>query len=223
MRRAVFPLLLGVSGITALCLLGLWQIQRMQWKQSVLAEIDLRIAEPPSQLPRSPRQDRDNFLPVAAAGEILPTELFVLLSRRGYGPGYRVIAPFETGGRRILLDRGFVPESLRAAERGTGPARITGNLHWPDETDPFFTPEPDGDLWFARDVNAMADRLGTEPVLLVARGTAPPAPGIDPWPVDSSGIPDNHRNYAVTWFLLAAAWFGMTALWIRRISREPDR
>ena len=221
-RRMAFPLLLGASGIAALCSLGIWQVQRLEWKTGVIAEIDARIADPPSQLPRSPQRELDNFRPVTAAGEILDSEIFVLLSRQGFGPGFRVIAPFETGGRRILADRGFVPQSQRAAQRQTGAFEIAGNLHWPDETDALFTPEPEGDLWFARDVDAMAQLFGAEPVMIVVRDSSPAVPEIVPWPVDSSGIPNNHRNYAVTWFLLASAWFGMTVLWIWRISREPD-
>ena len=88
---------------------------------------------------------------------------------------------------------------------------VNGNLDWPYEADRF-TPGPDQGrrLWFARDVPSMAAALGAEPILIVARDVAGDAQGIVPVPVSTSGIPNNHREYAVTWFSLAAVWAGMT-------------
>ena len=125
----------------------------------------------------------------------------------------------KQGDRRVLLDRGFLPQELRSEPRTGGPAAIIGNLHWPDEYDRLFTPDPEGELWFARRVPEMAAELGTEPVLIVARESVPPVEGVQPWPVDASGIPNNHLQYAITWLALAAAWTGMTAFWLWRISR----
>ena len=101
-------------------------------------------------------------------------------------------------------------------------ARITGNLHWPQERDRF-TPEPDAasGLWFARDVPQMAAALGTEPVLVVARAVEPADGAFTPLPVDTAGIPNDHLGYALTWFSLAAAWAGMTLLLLWRIRRRP--
>lgn len=203
-----------------LCALGTWQLQRLQWKEGVLVQIDDRIAQPPSPIPRTPQPEFDNYLAVEVEGVVQEGELFVLGSRKGLGPGFRVIAPFELEGRRILLDRGFIPELARHDLRQTGTQRVVGNLQWPNEVDPLFTPKPEDNLWFARDVAAMATILATDPILLVARQVVPESVGISPWPVDSSGIPNNHKNYAITWYLLAIAWFGMTMFWIWRIRRE---
>jgi surfeit locus 1 family protein len=64
----------------------------------------------------------------------------------------------------------------------------------------------------------MAAALGTEPVLIVARTDT--GDGITPLPVDTAGIPNNHLNYALTWFCLAAVWLGMTLLLLWRIRRR---
>jgi len=45
---------------------------------------------------------------------------------------------------------------------------------------------------------------------------------VSPWPVSRAGIPNNHLNYAITWFLMAAAWLGMTGYWLWRIRRQSD-
>ncbi|MEM7295925.1 MAG: SURF1 family protein, partial [Pseudomonadota bacterium] len=94
-------------------------------------------------------------------------------------------------------------------------------LHWPDEIDGF-TPEPDrsADIWFARDVPTLAEELGTEPVLLVARTLSALEAGIDPLPVDTAAVPNNHLQYAVTWFSLAAIWVVMTVSFLYRHGRR---
>jgi surfeit locus 1 family protein len=138
------------------------------------------------------------------------------------GAGFRIVTAFETPeGRRLLLDRGFVPDEAKTAPRPPQQLTVTGNLHWPDDRDGF-TPEndPQANYWFARDLPEMAEALGTEPVLVVARATDPAQPGIAPLPLGTEGIPNNHLGYAIQWFGLAAVWLGMTALLIRRISRR---
>ena len=120
----------------------------------------------------------------------------------------------------MLLDRGFVPAAYKDQNRDTGDVRVTGNLHWPQDFDRLFTPEPDGNLWFARRVEEMAAELETEPVMVVARSLEPPVANLHSWPVDTGEIPNNHLNYAITWFGLAAAWVGMTAFWLWRINRR---
>lgn len=220
MRRLIFPILLGVLGCAVLIALGMWQVQRLHWKQAILSDIDARITAAPVALPASPDPQADRYLPVTVDGTYLGGEARVLTGLKGVGAGYRVIAPFETAeGRRILIDRGFVREADRDTPRPTGPARITGNLHWPDETDGF-TPDPDvaAGLWFARDVARMAAHFGTDPVLVVLR-ESDGAPGVSPMPVTTSGIPNDHLGYAVTWFGLAVVWAGMTLLLIRRMAR----
>jgi surfeit locus 1 family protein len=219
-RRLILPLAFGLIGTGALVSLGLWQVSRLAGKEAYLAEIAGRIAAPPVALPAAPDPVRDAFLPVAAEGRFIGLALDVLVSRREIGAGYRVIAVFQTDGRRVLVDRGFVPERGRGAGHGAGgDVTVTGSLHWPDEVDGF-TPAPDGALWFARDVPAMAAALDAEPVLIVARSDT--GEGIEPMPADGSGIPNNHFGYAVQWFLMAAVWSGMTALYLWRIRRKAS-
>jgi len=98
---------------------------------------------------------------------------------------------------------------------------ITGNPHWPDEIDGF-TPAPDlaANIWCARDVPALAEALGTEPVLIVARQMSQDRAPVTPLPVDTAGIPNDHLEYAVTWFSLAAIWVAMTAYFGLRTHRS---
>ncbi|MFN4170472.1 MAG: SURF1 family protein [Pseudorhodobacter sp.] len=221
MRRVVFPLLLGLVGGAVLISLGIWQMQRLSWKEAIIADIGARIVAVPVDLPASPDPGADRYLPVRAEGVFTGESLDVLVSRKQIGAGVRVIEVFDTGGRRVMVDRGFVLDGQRGTPRPSGAATVVGNLHWPEEVDGF-TPEPDArtGLWFARDVPAMAAHLGADPLLIVARD--PTAPGIEPIPVDTSGIPNDHFGYAVQWFGLAAVWLGMTAYLLWRIRRRTD-
>jgi surfeit locus 1 family protein len=224
MRRVIFPILLGIVGTAVLLSLGVWQLQRLAWKQAILAEIDGRIVDAPVAVPADPHREDDRFLPVMATGTITEDEVHVLVSLRGVGPGYRVISAFETeDGRRLMLDRGFIGADDKDLERGATLATITGNLHWPDEVDGF-TPPPDdtANIWFARDVPLMSVELGTEPVLIILRDTSEPDPPVTPLPVDTGGIPNDHLEYAITWFGLAAVWVAMTIFLLRRIAQRKE-
>lgn len=221
-RRMIGPLVFGLFGVAVLVSLGVWQLQRLAWKEAVLAEMDARIGAAPVELPAAPDPVADRFLPVQAVGRLTGDELDVLVSRKEIGAGYRVIAALETDtGRRVMVDRGFLAEAARGLPRNVTTLEVVGNLVWPEEVDGF-TPAPDAKrgIWFARDVVAMAAALKAEPVLIVAsRDTGD---GIDAMPVDSSVIPNDHLNYAITWFLLALVWAGMTGLLLWRMTRKVE-
>jgi surfeit locus 1 family protein len=218
-RRMILPLLFGLIGAAVLIGLGLWQMQRLHWKQAILADIDQRIAAAPVNLPADPNPQTDRYLPVKAEGRFTGEHLDVLVSRKEIGAGVREIAVFETAGRRVMVDRGFISDAERGKPRDYTGTSVVGNLHWPVEVDSYTPPpDPNTGLWFARDVLAMAANLGTEPVFIVAR--APTGQGIEPMPVDSSGIPNDHFGYAVQWFSMAAVWLGMTVYLLWRINRR---
>jgi surfeit locus 1 family protein len=222
MRRIVVPLLFGVFGVGILVSLGVWQLQRLGWKEAVISQIDARIGAAAVALPASPDPLVDRYLPVQVSGRLTGDELDVLVSRKQIGAGYRVISALETDtGRRVLVDRGFLAEDARGLPRLATTLVVEGNLVWPDEVDGF-TPAPDPKLgiWFARDLPAMAAALSAEPILIVARSDT--GDGIDPMPVDSSAIPNDHLNYAITWFLLALVWSGMTGLLVWRMRRKAE-
>lgn len=226
-RFAIFSVLsFGVLGAAILIGLGLWQMQRLTWKEGVLADIEARIVAAPVTIPDAPDALRDRYLPVTLEGQFLRgagDTLRVLVSRKGFGAGYRLISGFEDDltGRRILVDRGFLPVADETRTPPAGDYRLMGNLHWPDDRNSS-TPANDGaaNIWFARDLADMAAVLGTEPYLVVLRDSIPAEPDLTPLPVDTSAIPNDHLEYAVTWFSLAAVWLGMTAYLLWRIRQR---
>lgn len=220
-RRMLIPLVFGAIGVGILLGLGVWQLDRLDEKATYLADLEARIAAAPVALPAVPDAVTDRFLPVITTGTFTGDALNVLVSRKQIGAGVRIIEVFTTDtGRRILVDRGFVAEADRAGDHAATATEVTGNLHWPVEVDSF-TPAPDTatGLWFARDLPAMAAAMQTDPVLVVARSDT--GGGVEPLAVDVSGTPNDHLQYAITWFSLAIVWAGMTALFVWRIRRRP--
>ncbi|KIC26157.1 MULTISPECIES: SURF1 family protein [unclassified Leisingera] len=217
MRRVIFLLIIGGAGLAILIGLGTWQLQRMGWKEDLLQTIEASIAAAPAALPQVPVKEQDRYRAVTVEGEIEGNALHVFWVTKDAETGYRVIAPFvTTDGRRVLLDRGFIPAAEKTTSLSIGQATVTGNLLWPDEGD-WTTPAPEVDtnILYARDVAYMAERLNTEPVLIVARSTAPEA-AVTPQAVTTAGIPNNHLQYAITWFSLAFIWAAMTVYFLRR-------
>ena len=218
-RRMILPLLFGLVGAAILIGLGTWQVQRLHWKEGLIATAEAKIAMPAVALPVQPDPVADRYLSVTVQGRFLGPEAHVLTSIQGQGPGFLVIAAYQTDdGRRILVDRGFVPETAKTAPRPPREVAVTGNLNWPDDVNSA-TPPPDEarGIWFGRDVTAMASALGTEPLMLIARSDT--GDGVQAQPV-SATFRNDHLGYAITWFSLAVVWLGMTASYLWRIRRR---
>ena len=221
-RRIIVPLLAGIIGCAILASLGVWQLQRLAWKEAVLAEIDARIADDAVAIPAMPDRVADRLLPVRVSGATTGEEARVLVSVKGTGAGFRVISPFVTeDGRRILLDEGFIRTTEKDVPRPATEMTVIGNLHWPDEIDSFTPdPSPEDGLWFARDVDILSEWFQAEPILVIARTVSGTDARATPLPVTSEGIPNNHLGYAVQWFGLAIVWAGMTLFLLWRIRRR---
>lgn len=223
-RRLIFPFIVGLTGAAILFSLGTWQMDRKAWKDGVIAEITTMVAIAPVDLPITPTEAEHEYLSVQVTGEIGAGEIPVLASTKQVGAIYRIISPFRMdNGRMILVDQGYMLDELKDDPRPIGTATIVGNLLWPDEIDSF-TPEPDlkADIWFARDIERMAEYLNTEPILVVARETSLSDTPVTPLPVDISGIPNKHLEYAVTWYGLGIVWLMMSVYMARRKPRKDE-
>jgi len=225
-RGILIPALFGLAGVAILCALGFWQLARLEVKLARIAMIEARIGAAPVAVPLLPDPEADRYRPVRAEGRFAEAAVHVLSARPGLGPGSRVISVLETPeGRRLLVDRGFLPEAARAgAVLAGGPVVVEGNLDWPRDADAS-TPSPDlrRGLWFSRAVEPVAAHLEAEPVMIVARSVDGGAvPGLVATPVGID-IRNDHLEYAITWFLLALVWAAMSLYLIWRIRREPGR
>jgi surfeit locus 1 family protein len=205
-----------------LCGLGVWQLERLQWKLALFARVNGHMAAAPLPLDRIIAMDADGaqYRRVALSGHFdHAREAFVFTTDAG-APVYHVLTPFTTDdGKVLMVDRGEVlKEKLDPATRASG--NIAGEIHvtgvWrvPDAPGAF-TPPPDTAhrIWYARDLTAIAqaDHLTlAAPVVIEADAT--PNPG--GWPKGGQTVVsfrNQHLSYAVTWFGLA---LGLLGIWL---------
>ncbi len=223
LRKILFPLILGLAGCGVLISLGLWQVDRMAWKQDILASIDARLAAEPSSLTVDVTEDTHEYTRVTLTGSPTGDELHVLVSGTEAGTGYRVISKFETSLGAILVDQGLLSLDNKDAVPFVAPMDMTGTLIWPDDQNSN-TPDPDlgANIWFARNVDTMAAALNTLPLMVVTTAATPSDTRLTPLPVNTATIKDDHFEYAITWFLLAFVWAIMSFYLILRTTRPKE-
>ncbi|HUI12306.1 MAG TPA: SURF1 family protein [Xanthobacteraceae bacterium] len=230
-RRRSWPGLL-LPALLVFCILiglGVWQIERKAWKENLIASLTERLAAPPQALPPPKawgqlNQAQDEYRRVEFRATFDNThEALVFASATAFrpdvtGPGYWVFAPGRlTDGGVVMVNRGFVPDSRqnpksRPDGQLSGPVDIVGAMRWPDARH-WFTPndDPAQNLWFARDPVAIAAAKNIGPVApFYVEQESPVPPGGLPQPGKLVvSLPDNHLQYALTWFGLAAVLAGV--------------
>ena len=221
-RSLLWPSLWAGAGLILLLGLGTWQVQRLRWKEGLIAERAAGLAATPVAPP--PTLDAARALelhPVRAEGQFRhDRELDLNLESKTGEAGFHIVTPLILAdGSALLVDRGFVPTELkspatRAAGEPSGTVSVTGLVRIPSAGKPsWFTPDndPARNSWFYVDVAAMAKAAGTTRVLpFYIDADATPNPG--GWPKGGQTVvdlPNNHLSYAITWFGLAAGLFGV--------------
>jgi surfeit locus 1 family protein len=199
--------------------LGIWQLERLQWKLALIAEVNGHMAAAPISLDQALKMDADStqYRRVVLSGRFdNAKESYVFTTGAAGEPVYHVLAPFLTDdGRALLVDRGFVPKDRLDPTSRTpveGEAKIVGVWRVPDAPGAF-TPVPDRAhrIWYARDLQGItaADHIKlAAPVVIEADAT--PNPG--GWPKGGQTVVsfrNEHLSYAVTWFGLAAGLIGV--------------
>jgi len=213
--------------------LGVWQLQRLKWKEGVLAHVaalqSARAVDVGPVLDRLAHGADVDFTRVTAVCPGLSTAPFLeLYGVRDGEAGVRLISACEVASARyrtVLVDRGFVPDTSHDRPKVDAAARqavtVTGVLRTPDRPNPFMPKNQPG-RWFTRDAPAMAGALNAAaaaPLFLFAEtATNPELPALVPAPLPSE-IPNRHLEYALTWFGLAAALLGVYAAVLFRKGR----
>jgi surfeit locus 1 family protein len=228
-RPQFWPTVFAVP-IVLLCLgLGAWQIQRLHWKEGLIGERSAAVNAPAIGVPSDRAVPSSlEFRHVSAEGVFLnDKEIFLGAASEGGEIGYQVLTPLrQADGRIVFVNRGFIPSELkdrakRSAGEPAGHVRIEGLLRLPPDGRPnWFLPDnrPDLNYWFWVDLPAMATADKLEPVApFYIDADATPNPG--GWPrggVTRLELPNNHLQYAITWFSLAVAMIVIYVLFHRR-------
>jgi surfeit locus 1 family protein len=222
------PTLFTLCGLVLLLGLGTWQVERLGWKEALISERAAGVAAAPVPLPRSQAAAQGlEYHHVRAIGHYLGRALYLHAISLDGAQGYHVVAPLALdGGGDVLIDRGFVPENVARAQPvfpnpAAGELEVTGLLRVPGGKPSWFTPDnaPDQGAWFYVDPAAMskAARVGT---VLPFYVDADATPGSGAYPVGGQtllDLPNNHLQYAITWYLLAVA---LVIVYLRLVLRR---
>jgi cytochrome oxidase assembly protein ShyY1 len=219
--------------------LGIWQLQRRAEKHALIAALTERLAAAPIPLP-PPTQwgalnsAHDEFLRVnftATYQANLDAMVYTSGSAvRGdvSGPGTWAFLPARLAdGETVAVNAGFVPNTMQHRDQQDRavaqlithqPVKLTGYIRFPEAAG-WFTPAENHDkrLWFTRDHLAMAQVLGWAKVapFYIDLEAPVPASGVPkPGPL-TVNLKDDHLQYAITWFALAAAMVVAFGVWWR--------
>lgn len=224
-KPLLVPTLWLIPLLVILCGLGTWQIQRLHWKEGLLAKIHTGLTAPPvplhDALPAldAAHIDGADYRRVRVRGVFENgEEMYFFATGDGGRPVYHVLTPFlMRDGHTLIVDRGWVPMDFAGAahiKAGdlNGMRDIAGIIREPAAPN-WFTPaiEKEKRIVHTRDPNTLAKAFGLKnifPMFLEADAT--PNPG--GWPrggVTVVDLPNNHLQYAITWFALALGLLGV--------------
>ncbi|MGI6851411.1 SURF1 family protein [Mesorhizobium sp. 1B3] len=238
--RPWLTLLLGLVLFGVLVGLGTWQMQRLAWKEGLIAAVDARIKEQPRPLAEIEKQfietgDAD-YWPVSTSGRFLNDRESHFLATWQGRAGFFVYVPLALpDGRYVLVNRGFVPFDRKdAATRSEGQVEgdqpVAGLARNPLAEKPSSL-VPDNDpvknVFYWKDLRAMAAKADLPADRMVPffidAGPAPNPGGLPIGGVTLINFPNNHLQYALTWYGLAAALAAVLCAWFIKRRRTGVR
>lgn len=227
MRPRVWPVLLASAiGLAILLSLGIWQVQRLAWKEGLIASIDAALAAEPVDLRHALMRPDPDFAKVRVTGTFEDHPLRLLVAT-GSGAGWEIVQGFTSAdGQSLLVARGAVADGQEAPEM-SATAEVSGILRRHASRGRFDADnDVAGNRWYWLDVTGMAmaamgHRTPATPLVL---HLLPGSPGTEGLQVDppKADLRNNHLGYAITWFGLAAALVVVTALFLRQRASKAD-
>lgn len=230
-------LALAALAIFTLVSLGNWQVRRLHWKEALMASVEARLDQAAlpladvSQLPESEREYR----PVTVTGRFehdRERHFFATYEGRS---GYYIYTPLRLDdGRAIFVNRGFVPFDekepvTRQQGQVEGVVTITGLARNRLSGKPSFAvPENDiaKNIFYWKDLDAMAQSAGLSGSAVVPffidADDAPNPGGLPVGGVTRISFPNDHLQYALTWYGLAATLVVIVGLMVWRGRRRSD-
>ncbi len=217
-KPELIPTVFFILSFTVLCALGVWQLNRLAWKQELMTRVEATKAAPV--LAGLPEDISDlAYRQVLLTGTFLHDKTIHLIGRQqGMSLGYYIVTPFslDDDGRIILVNRGFSP--LGEETKPVGVVTVPGMLR-PLRTKRYFAPEnnPEKNIWSYEDMDAIGETLGQKPLPLVVEAIGKYESGVYPIPNDGTVIFRNdHLGYAITWFGVAAISVVMFGAYYRK-------
>jgi surfeit locus 1 family protein len=224
MRRSIWPVLLFAAiGVAVLVSLGVWQLQRLAWKELLIAGIDASLAADPLSWSDAMSHPNPFSLKVRVTGEFQDEDYVLFLSTHGGGPAWTVLRPFKTHeGVTIAVALG---KSLsdKPPPKPQGTITVEGiTVGHTGQKGPFDPDNPtSGNVWYWYDLATLSERLRIRNPHFSLQ-LLPGSPGTEGLQVDppKATLRNNHLGYAITWFGLAIVLVVMTVLFLRSRTNE---
>jgi len=248
MKRGTFFLIACILiGCTVLFGLGMWQLNRLEWKEGVIAKVEKNLRGEPVEVSKVfdevPQGSGDiNYYPIKISGTYAPIEpLFEFTTFKG-ASGWNLYALFKTAeqdrsalSEYVVINRGFIPYNKRKEFEGvkppSGAVELVGLLRSPPGIQPSaaFDNELANRTFYWRDIVAMATVFEKDPSAVahwyVDLGLPKNKVSGGELPIAGTTLinfPNNHFQYALTWFGLGGTLLvvGGSFLWSRRQKNE---
>lgn len=217
-RPRLWPTVMTIPMIVLLCLLGNWQVARLEWKLDLIDKLETRYGLAPVPLPEGTiDQDQWLYRHLTVTGAFLFDREMTLYSVGPNGrPGYDLFTPLrvrddQSGDHYIIVNRGWVPEHLkeqkdRPETLTLGQVQVIGVLR-KTAIKERFAPENDirRNIWYFGDLTAMAQAndLGNVFPMFLYGDKNPDQKGYPIGGRTRLNIVNNHLDYVLTWYGLA--------------------
>jgi surfeit locus 1 family protein len=212
---------LAAAALVALLLsLGRWQVNRAHEKETKQALFDARIHDAPVRL-TGPVDSAEPLLyrQVRAAGTWMPEhQIFIDNQIRGGRAGFAVVTPLQLEGVKeaVLVNRGWITRDAQyprppKAEVPAGRVEVNGMASLPPARFLELSAETvSGDVWQNLSLERYRARTGLAVLPIVILQSSPSA-GLAAFTEKPDAGAAKHREYALTWFALAATTL---VLWV---------
>ncbi len=197
--------------------LGTWQLHRRSWKHARMAQIAAAMAAPGVPLGPNPSE----FQKVSVTGVFRPaTALYAIEVRdtlKGQIEGAQLLDVLDRPAGPVLVDRGWVATDA-VPPAPAGQVTIEGFVRPPEHPGLLsVSDDPAKRRFFTLDPVRVGAALGAEvpPFTVVALG---PEGNPDPARAPPE-LPDNHLNYAITWYAFAFNLVIVFGIYARRVLR----
>jgi surfeit locus 1 family protein len=233
-RPTLWPTVFTIPAVLIMIGLSIWQVERLQWKEGLIADRQARISAEPIDLPASGTNPTEvEYRRVRLTGHFLHDhEMYLAARSLNSNIGYHIITPMTlAGGETILVDRGWVPDTqklpeTRAQGQLQGDLTLDGVVRLP-QRQVFMQPdnEPDKNVWFFLDLPAMVAKAGLQARSdIYVEAAASDIPGTYPLGGQTRiNLPNDHLQYAITWALLAGALIVIYVIYHLRPPQEPKQ
>ncbi|HVJ53821.1 MAG TPA: SURF1 family protein [Aliidongia sp.] len=214
-RFTLWPTLFMIPALIFILGLGVWQLERLVWKTNLIAERSSALAAPATPVPMTLDQARPlDFHRVVATGRFDNAHELYIGAFDGRGvEGFQIVTPLHLeDGHILLVNRGFVPAirkdpARRAEGQIEGETSVEGILRLAVIPTGWLVPknQPGDNFWIYVDIPAMTETLKLDNVLpyYVEAGPAPNPGGFPIGGQTRIALPNDHLQYALTWFSFA--------------------